>query len=375
MKKIIAGMFYRLIKGFELWALLILMTISSIYFYYVFVGTEDFNSLLRNNEVCYERYRGTDYAISASNVKQYRFESLGISASDVYKENVEPISDASFKILLGKYNYAYEEVSALINSLGNLHFIPSILMMIFIPVFFGRMFSDGTMKNIISCGHSKGKIYISSLFVTIVLDLVLFMINFAGFLFWCLVYEWKPPIYLPVLLPYMTVIFLLMLVLSSVNLAVLFASQKKTAAFVAGLLLLVSLRASLSTLAYSFMGVSYHTDPNKADYIRMEEIIETQGRNAIEHRLELSDLSIKPYYEGEELDVYTDVKWDPGAKVLLLGMFYSDPGLTAHLGNYIPLYLMVRDGLVTANMICSVSWLVISSAVGYAVFSKREIHC
>ena len=375
MKKIIAGMFYRLIKGFELWALLILMTISSIYFYYVFVGTEDFNSLLRNNEVCYERYRGTDYAVSASNVKQYRFESLGISASDVYKENVEPISDASFKILLGKYNYAYEEVSALINSLGNLHFIPSILMMIFIPVFFGRMFSDGTMKNIISCGHSKGKIYISSLFVTIVLDLVLFMINFAGFLFWCLVYEWKPPVYLPVLLPYMTVIFLLMLVLSSVNLAVLFASQKKTAAFVAGLLLLVSLRASLSTLAYSFMGVSYHTDPNKADYIRMEEIIETQGRNAIEHRLDLSDLSIKPYYEGEELDVYTDVKWDPGAKVLLLGMFYSDSGLTAHLGNYIPLYLMVRDGLVTANMICSVSWLVISSAVGYAVFSKREIHC
>lgn len=374
MKKIIAGMFYRLVKSFELWGLLALMIISSVYQYYVLVGTEDFNSLLRNDEVYYDTYNDTDYAVNASNVKQYRYESLGISAFDVYREGIETIPDGSYEILAGTYNFAYDEMSVLFNALGNLHFIPSILMMIFIPVFFGRMFSDGTLKNIISCGLSKGKIYLSSLIMTLVLDLVLFLINFAGFMFWCLVYEWNPPVYLPVLLPFTFVIFFLLPVISSVSLAVLFASQKKTAAFAAGFLLLISLRVSLSSFAVSYLTVSY-PDPNKEDYIRMEEIIETQGRNAVEHRLDMSDLSVRPYYEGEELDVFADNRLYPEAKAFLLGVIYSDPALTAHLEPYLPVYFLVRDGIVSANAVCEAVWLVISTAAGYAVFSKREIHC
>ena len=364
-------MFFRLVKGFELWGLLVLMTAASMYFYYIDVSGEDFNSLLRNDSV-YETELGNEtYLISAANVKQYRFESMGISAYDAYRERTETVSGPTDDIIYGSFNFVHEEVNLLFEALGNLYIIPAILMMIFIPLFFGRMFSDGTVKNLISGGLSRGKIYLSSLLLTSVLDLVLLLINLASFVFWCMYYEWRPPVYLPVLIPSVILTVLVLLALTSVCIAVLFSSAKKTAAFITGFLLVFFTWRIGLNYTNNWAPVS-SIDYKKEDYREMRDIMENKGLKALDQRFDLAEFEIRFSYNGRELDIYEDHVAAPVLKNILIVLIYADPALANRMGET---YMMVRDGVVAVNMVSSILWISVSTGAGYLVFRKKEIHC
>ena len=71
---------------------------------------------------------------------------------------------------------------------------------ILIPLFLGRLFSNGTIKNLIACGHSKTQIYLASLIFSFLLNIALIFITLIFFAIICLYFMWMPPVYLPVLL-------------------------------------------------------------------------------------------------------------------------------------------------------------------------------
>ena len=379
MKKILCGMFYRLFKGFELWALLALMFVSSLIAYFSIISDRDFISVRKSDSVIHTDYYGKEIDITASNVKQYCFESLGISAYDAYRAEVEVIPDSVENILNGRFNFVDEELYLLFRAIGNLFLLPSALMAIFIPLFFGRMFSDGTLKNIISCGHSKGMIYLSSLLVTIMLDTVLFIMNLSAMVFWCAFFEWKPPIYLPVVISMILLMHLLVLTLSSICLAVLFAGSKKTASFVAGFLLVLYIIIPGTAIAASILGSAYYSiDSRKEDFNELREIMSTNRQNELEQRFDILEFDFNYYYQGRKLDIYGDYVDFPVAKYMIIAMIYSDPGMIAHFETVnigIPEYMMARDGLYAINFASCTFWLTVSTGIGYLVFRKREIHC
>lgn len=372
-------MFYRLFKGFELWALLALMFVSSLIAYFSIISDRDFISVRKSDSVIHTDYYGKEIDITASNVKQYCFESLGISAYDAYRAEVEVIPDSVENILNGRFNFVDEELYLLFRAIGNLFLLPSALMAIFIPLFFGRMFSDGTLKNIISCGHSKGMIYLSSLLVTIMLDTVLFIMNMSAMVFWCAFFEWKPPIYLPVVISMILLMHLLVLTLSSICLAVLFAGSKKTASFVAGFLLVLYIIIPGTAIAASILGSAYYSiDSRKEDFNELREIMSTNRQNELEQRFDILEFDFNYYYQGRKLDIYGDYVDFPVAKYMIIAMIYSDPGMIAHFETVnigIPEYMMARDGLYAINFASCTFWLTVSTGIGYLVFRKREIHC
>lgn len=383
MKKILSGMFYRLIRGFELWALLVLMLVASLYFYYDSVSAPWYNRIMYNDRVYEDEYKGETYFVDSSNVKQYCYENLGISAFDVYRSNCETLPDSESKILHQTYNLAEEELDTLFMLLGTMHLIPCLLICIFIPVFFGRLFSDGTLKNLIACGHSKGKIYAASMILTVILDIVLFSMNFLAFVFWCLIYKWKPPVYLPVIIPIVLIVFFLVVTISALCIAVLFASSKKTTSFIAGFILVIYMFVPGSMIAASFLGVSNaYIDPNSEDYILLRKVYEEEGAyNSIDRRFDLSSFNVRFYYEGRELDVYAKEFYyiEPSVNNVLIAAIYADPAMIPNLERYgsvgLPAYMMVRDGLVAVNAASEAFWIIVSSGIGFLVFRKREIHC
>ena len=374
-------MFYRLLRGFELWALLALMLFASLYFYAESVGSPWFNKVVYSDRVYEEDFGDEHYVIDSENIRQYCFENLGISAFDVYRAQCETLKEPASDILFGSYNCAEEELNLLIALTGALHIIPCILMCVFIPVFFGRMFSDGTLKNLIACGHSKGKIYAASLTLTVLLDLVLFGANLLSLVFWCLIYKWRPPVYLPVVIPEVLIAFLLLVTISAICLAVLFASSKKTTSFVAGFILAVFMLVPGTILAASFLGVSNtYIDPGSEDYTLLKEIVDEKGMNGLEKRFDLSVFAVNFYYEGRELNIYADEFYNhPGLDKVLLAFIYMDPSMVPNFERYesvqIPAYMVVRDGLAAINVASEVFWITVSSGIGYFVFRKREIHC
>ncbi len=382
MKKILSGMFYRLFRGFELWALIALMLFASLYFYYVSVGSVWFNRLMYSDRVYEEDYKGEHYLLDSSNIRQYCFENLGVSAFDVYRSDCETIPDSASKTLYQTYNCAVEELGTLFSFIGTLHLVPCLLICIFIPVFFGRMFSDGTLKNLIACGHSKGKIFMASMLLTVLLDLVMFGMNLASLVFWCLIYKWKPPVYLPVVIPIILLVFFLVITISVICLAILFASSKKAISFVAGFILVIYMLIPGSTIALSFIGMTNaYIDPNSEDYILLRSLYEGNGSyNGVETRFDLSSFTLEYYYEGRELNFYADEYFiDPVVDSVLRTVIYADPAMVPNLERYsstgLPPYMVVRDGLAAVNAASEAFWIIVSSGIGFLVFRKREIHC
>ena len=151
MKKILAGYFYRLIRGFEIWVLLAVLLLSTAYMNFSGFNRERFISINLTGEEITEEIRGKDentyVNIGPDEIDQYRFAGLGVSAYDVYRMEGEVLPKAERDILCrrDKVCFAGEEANFIINSVKDSCIMPIILIVLFITLFFGRLFSDGVI--------------------------------------------------------------------------------------------------------------------------------------------------------------------------------------------------------------------------------------
>ena len=167
MKKIISGYFYRLIRGFEIWIVIGLFIASSLFFMIRQTGS---NIITRSDDIVIEK---DNYVIEKKDIRDHCFENLNISAKDLYRCLSEPIPEQSFQIIRDNHNFAEEEYDVFEGFIQYINIFPTAIMLLFIPVFFGRMFSDKTIKNLISCGLKKSKIYLSSLLFCFSIELII----------------------------------------------------------------------------------------------------------------------------------------------------------------------------------------------------------
>ena len=377
MKKILSGMFYNLFRGFEIWLLLILVVICGVF--------DDINNLRDCDFIAVGVFGETrDYSdedrtliISPDNIDQFRYKGSGISAFDVYRYHIEPLpKDVYDKLGYDMYYIPHDEANTVFDRIKNLYIFPAILMAIFIPVFFGRLFSQGTIKNLLTCGYSKVMIYLASLIMSVVLDLALFLIRLLGFVLVCACLQWQPPVYLPVLIPSAVVSLLLLITISSFSLAALFISSKRTAAFVVGFIMAFSATISVSELASTFLWNYEVVRTSAAENEDYMDFVKEQKQYLLEERFNFGNFSSDFYY-GDKLiiSLYAESSLPAPLRYVILALIYSDPALIQGADFMFEPYLMARDGLLYVSMGVNTIWIILSSGLGIAIFRKREIHC
>lgn len=377
MKKILSGMFYNLFRGFEIWLLLILVVICGAF--------DDINNLRDCDVIAVGVFGETrDYSdedrtliISPDNIDQFRYKGSGISAFDVYRYHIEPLpKDVYDKLGYDMYYIPHDEANTVFDRIKNLYIFPAILMAIFIPVFFGRLFRQGTIKNLLTCGYSKVMIYLASLIMSVVLDLALFLIRLLGFVLVCACLQWQPPVYLPVLIPSAVVSLLLLITISSFSLAALFISSKRTAAFVVGFIMAFSATISVSELASTFLWNYEVVRTSAAENEDYMDFVKEQKQYLLEERFNFGNFSSDFYY-GDKLiiSLYAESSLPAPLRYVILALIYSDPALIQGADFMFEPYLMARDGLLYVSMGVNTIWIILSSGLGIAIFRKREIHC
>lgn len=377
MKKILSGMFYNLFRGFEIWLLLILVVICGVF--------DDINNLRDYDVIAVGVFGETrDYSdedrtliISPDNIDQFRYKGSGISAFDVYRYHIEPLpKDVYDKLGYDMYYIPHDEANTVFDRIKNLYIFPAILMAIFIPVFFGRLFRQGTIKNLLTCGYSKVMIYLASLIMSVVLDLALFLIRLLGFVLVCACLQWQPPVYLPVLIPSAVVSLLLLITISSFSLAALFISSKRTAAFVVGFIMAFSATISVSELASTFLWNYEVVRTSAAENEDYMDFVKEQKQYLLEERFNFGNFSSDFYY-GDKLiiSLYAEGSLPAPLRYVILALIYSDPALIQGADFMFEPYLMARDGLLYVSMGVNTIWIILSSGLGIAIFRKREIHC
>ncbi|MBR3700314.1 MAG: hypothetical protein IKM96_01095 [Clostridiales bacterium] len=385
MKKIITGLFFRLIKGFEIWALIALLIWSSAVIDKIIFANVAVSAYRDDYIVGVSDSNGP---VSSKTIVSRRFEYTGVSASDLYRRECEPvINTIDDPDVYEHLFWCDDEVVFICSSMGSRILAPAVLMVLFIPVFFGKLFSDGTLKNYIACGHSKGTIYFASLLFCFALDVFMVFLNFLIFAGWCLYYAWKPPIYLPVLLVLLACLLacsmLLLFSITSICLAFLLASHKRALAFIAGFILVPCLLFTNAPTALAFEAVFYSRDiiedENYDKYLNIYRKNREEGIYLQPYlwRLELSDLSEHIYYE-EEIDIFAESNLNPAVRCALELAIFMNPASVyqftfSYEGSELPPYMICRDGLAAVNIACNIFWITLSSGIGVSVFRKREV--
>lgn len=374
MKKIISGYFFRLFRSYEILAVLILFAIASVYVTSMILNYEPNIKLIRTNDGYYVDKDHSVY-VDASNVKQYRYESLNVSAYDVTRCNLEPLPQDVFdKIGSEKSNNsAWFESKTVLSEILALHVLPSIVTALVIPMLFGRLFSDGSVKNLVACGYSKRKIYLSALFFSFILDVLMILFNLLVFACFCVYYEWKPPVYIPLALTMILVSLLLTFTVSSVVVSVLFASKKRTAALIAGALMLVFVFIPDNFVFGVYQNYNYQ--PSGDEWEEFDRLVEGYGPDAsnfFELKMNITELFVRTYYNGKEIIPAGNTLPVP-ARAALVTACYLDPALTYRYQSGGSEYILYRSGILAMNALSGILWIIVAGAAGMRIFNKREL--
>ena len=378
MKKILSGMLFRLVRGYEIWALLALFILISGYFTFVEIATLDYVAVKTG-------YTNTFYldlddsVITKDNAEQFCYKNSGVSAYNLYRYRIEKIPQDDFdKIYTDMKSEPVYEVRTIFRLVFRSYLVASVLMVIFIPIFFGRLFSDGTIKNLVSGGYSKRLIYLSSLLLAFAIDLVLNVASLVIIAVLCLILQWLPPIYLPVLLRAFLLSVLLSFTITSVSIGSLFAGGKKTLTFILGFIMIATRFFSGSFLATGLLWSGQALNYSEVNEETFEKI-KANGPNSFEMKLDLSQFIEKYYVNGERvIYLFADESSYPKSVVnLLLAVIYTDPYLIDSTIEYIGYdpYLMARDGIMAINFAANAFWTVLFNGAAIFILNKRELHC
>ena len=357
-----------------MWALMLCGLIASVYFLSISFYGINAVTVLHTKEHFYLGQYNQAY-VDEGNAKEYRFESLGISALDVEQYNWVPIDQDAYNLLSNGVHTAFDESWTLNGTIIALHYAPAITIALIIPVFFGILFSDGTIKNLVACGYSRRKIYFSALIYSFIVDSFMMLFNILVFICYCIYYEWKPPVYIPSALVALIIEVLLVFTVSAVVISALFASGRRTVAFVVGFLMMTVLFFEYNPLAEVYSEHLIDSPSLMAEYTEYEGLIQKYGFNAFENRFILSKLTSEVYWGDKKVLSSPESDLPKPVHFALVTLIYLDPALTVrgylgHIGNN---YVYYSSGVIFIEMAVNMLWIAVSTMIGIACFKKREL--
>lgn len=355
MKKILSGFIYRALRSIETWIMVCFLVFASLY-------------------ICYIRIDNPDNGISHD--AGGRFESLGVSAKEAYMFDAAALPEDVYYKLDSEDDEVWYEIKLLFGTSDSIQFIMTAVLIIYLPVFLGRMFSDGTVKNLIAGGHSKGRIYLSSLLFSIVLDMAMMITCTFLYVIMCLILKWHPPVYIPVVLMMFLISLLISVTVTSVCTAFLFISGKRTVAFIAGFILMLLIWFISASVPAALLVGTQNIDVSGENIKLIKEIKKEDPYN-LEMSFVLSEFNYRFIYHDEEIVFFEDSILPRPVKTAALALTYADPAVIHHTNESlnIPYYVMYRDGLMAVNAASDIFWIILTSFCGIIIFRRKEIRC
>jgi hypothetical protein len=336
--------------------------------------------MTRDNDISQWGEQG-EIILSKDNIKDYKFESIDASELSLYRFYVGPVSKAEYEAI--ENSVAISERGIFWALIEFLHIVPTVIVLVLIPDFFGTMFKDRTIKNLIACGHSKGKIYLSSLVFSFLLNLAMIFASIIIYALLCLFYMWKPPIYLPVILVMLLVEIFITFTASSICLAFVFISGKRTVAFVVSFLMLWAVIAlyigkyegeGSDTIYELYYEVNTYEESDDAVWKEYFNIVKTEGFVNLEDRFDVFEFREKTYYKGNVLKMSSEGHVDPVKKFAKMAIIYMDPLVVQRFESFgLEAYTCCRDGLMAIELANNVFWILLSTYTGITFFKRREI--
>lgn len=376
MRKLLAGYLFRMIKSPVMWALLALSIVASVCFT-SFLFQDSCVPVIRSKDYFYlDGNNGKEVLVYSGNAKKYRFENLGVSAYDLVRSGVEPIDQEAYDRIHNEVSTAYEEEWTINSFAPSLHYASAIVIALIIPVFFGSLFSDGTMKNLVTCGYSKRTIYLSALIYSFIVDSIMIFLNIIVFIWFCICYEWKPPVYVPMLLVAILVDMFVVFNVSAVVVSALFASARRTVAIIVGFLMLVFVFFDSNPIVDFYENHIIESDREQAEYYEYDRLAKQYGYNVFERKIVLSDLDYETYFNGKRIISSHDTDLPETAQHVLVTLIYLDPVLIVRGGAGIASaeYMYYKSGIPAITIACNALWIAVSSGIGITFFKKRDLH-
>ena len=358
-----------------MWALMALSVIASVYFTSLIFVDEMSVTVIRSDDSFYLGDNDEVY-VDADNIKQYRFENLSISAYDLERISIVPIDQEVYDALDKGIHTAYREKWVLNSFPPTLHYASAILIAIIIPVFFGSLFSDGTMKNLVACGYSRHTIYLSALVYSFIVDLIMILLNIIVFAGFCIYYEWKPPVYIPMFLVSILVEVFLVFNVSAVIVSALFASARKTVAFIVGFLMLTFIYLEANPLFAIYENHIVDSNKSETEYMEYSGLAKQYGFNVFEDKIDLSNLSYEVYFNGRKIISSCEFDLPPALSTALMTLIYLDPALVLRggIGFAVTDYLYYKSGIYVIVLACNALWIAAGTCIGMTFFKKRELN-
>ena len=380
MRKLLSGYLFRFLKSYEIWVLIVLYAVASAYLIFEFAREENFITITRGDFTIHMA-DNNEITITKDNVRDYKYESLDVSEANLYGFYSETMPRNEYVAILD--SFANSEKNILLGLIEYLHVVPAVIVLILIPDFFGTMFKNRTIKNLIACGHSKAKIYLSSLVFSFLLNLAMIFATVTIFVLLCLFYMWKPPVYLPVVIVMLLVEILITFTLSSISLAFVFISGKRTVAFIASFLMIWAVigvylgiydGSGSDTIARLYYRINDYESSGNAVWEEFSYILKNEGPNVLEDRFDVFTFREKTYYEERELKLTNEGYMPPVQKFAWMAIIYMDPLMVERFESFgFEPYLSYREGLMAIELANNVFWILISSWIGLVVFKKREV--
>ena len=165
-------------------------------------------------------------------------------------------------------------------------------------------------------------------------------------------------------------VYVLGVTVTSVSVAVLFASRNRVISAIAGFLMLVFIFVPNNIVLDLYKNNDYQPEPS--EWEEYDRIIEEYGPNVFEMRVDITELVTRTYYNGKEIIPSGNTLPAP-ARAALVTICYLDPVLCRRENNAGGEYLAYRSGFYSINAACNVLWILVAGASGIRIFKKHEL--
>lgn len=365
MKKVADGFLYRIIRSVEFYGLLILTLVMCFILTYViaFSGSE-YLSMNEDRHVTI-----SDFSYSKDQVSSMLFMNSNIPAKEVYGD-----LGASRGFTPAHQLILADELATVHGVMESMFTIPSLLTSVFVTLFLGRLFSDGTVRNIVSCGHRKRTIFSVCLLLVVAVSVISFLMAVTGSLLGCLFRGWHPPLYLPALLHHCLLEIIIVISYSVMVLSVLFTFGRRTVAIIAAFILVLANSLIIAPATVSLLATGEREIDTGSEAFAM---FREASQNGMDATMEIDPLTLRPRFliEGREIDLFTgpEIPFVPKgpARDILLGLSYLNPSLcyAEHICYITPTKTVILISCGTQLLL-----MIGVSVAGAFIFNRKELN-
>lgn len=349
MKKILTGFLYRAVRTWELWLSVAFMIFAC-----------SFN-------VLFDKYvvpdLTADYHLETSVTEAYR-------VAEEWRSTGDPLID--------------QKIFSLCKTLDTGGLIAIIVSILFAALFFGKLFSDGAIRNLVVTGYSKKEIFRSTVIFALGASLVMHLTGVITTIISILISGWKIPIYLPVLATMYLYMFMLGTTVISLLILLLFLTKKEIVALIAtaGVVLTMFGGSTLLTASallkderiFDVRSVRQYTEEHPDNEVKL--VYEFDIKN-FRNKIVLLDNG-EPVKEEIYLGKPNPHYISGTLRNILILTIYSNPAslllLTLLMTNDFTHYRNYKEGLCYFFCLICLIWSSIFFIAGNTVFERKELN-